>query len=62
MEAGRVPGSLCLTLDPAQAEALGWLLVVPFWIPAMGLSLAGPFGFGLGRRALRCFGVCGPGH
>ena len=30
--------------------------------PAMGLSLAGPSGFGLGLRALRWFGVCGPGH
>ena len=30
--------------------------------PAMGLSLVGPSSFGLGLRALRWFGVCGPGH
>ena len=30
--------------------------------PPLGLSLAGPSGFGLGLRALRWFSVCGPGH
>ena len=58
VEAGREPGSLCRPLAPAEARALG----VPVRRPAMGLSLAGPSGFGLGLRALRWFGVCGPGH
>ena len=62
VEAGREPGSLCLPLAPAEARALGLLRVVPVRGPAMGLSMAGPFGFGLGLRALRWFGVCGPGH
>ena len=62
VEAGREPGSLCLPLAPAEARALGALRVVPVRGPAMGLSLAGPSGFGLGLRALRWFGVCGPGH
>ena len=62
VEAGRERGSLCLPLAPAEARALGALRVVPFRGPAMGLSLAGPSGFGLGLRALRWFGVCGPGH
>ena len=61
VEAGREPGSLCLPLAPAEAGALGSLRVVP-WGPAMGLSQAGPSGFGLGLCALRWFGVCGPGH
>ena len=52
-EAGRVPGSLCLPLAPAEAVALGSLRVVPVRGPAMGLSLAGPSGVGLGLRALR---------
>ena len=56
------PGSLCLPLAPAEARALGVLRVVPVRSPAMGWSLAGPSGFGLGLRALRWFGVCGPGH
>ena len=62
VEAGREPGSLCLLLAPAEARALGALRVVPVRGPAMRLSLAGPSGFGLGLRALRWFGVCGPGH
>ena len=62
VEAGREPGSLCLPLAPAEARALGALRVVPVRGPAMGLSLAGPSGFGLGLRALRWFGVCGPSH
>ena len=62
VEAGREPGSLCLPLAPAEARALGALRVLPVRGPAMGLSLAGPSGFGLGLRALRWFGVCGPGH
>ena len=52
-EAGREPGSLCLPLAPAEAGALGSLRVVPLRGPAMGLSLAGPSGVGLGLRALR---------
>ena len=52
-EAGREPGSLCLPLAPAEAGALGSLRVVPVRGPAMGLSLAGPSGVGLGLRALR---------
>ena len=35
------------------AGALGLLRVIPVWGPAMGLFLAGPSSFGLGRRALR---------
>ena len=62
VEAGRGPGSLCLPLAPAEARALGALHVVPVRGPAMGLSLAGLSGFGLGLRALRWFGMCGPGH
>ena len=52
-EAGRVPGSLCLPLAPTVAVALGSLRVVPVRGPAMGLSLAGPSGVGLGLRVLR---------
>ena len=62
VEAGRETGSLCRPLAPAEARVLGALRVVPFRGPAMGLSLAGPSGFGLGLRSLRWFGVCGPGH
>ena len=62
LEAGREPGSLCLPLAAAEARALGALRVVPVRGPAMELSLAGPSAFGLGLRALRWFGVCGPGH
>ena len=62
VEARRELGSLCLPLAPAEARELGALGVVPVGGPAMGLSLAGPSGFGLGLRALRWFGVCGPGH
>ena len=62
VEAGRVPGSFCLLRAPAEARALGALRVVPVWGPVMGLSLAGLSGFGPGLRALRWFGVCGPGH
>ena len=52
-EAGREPGALCLPLAPAEAATLGSLRVVPLRGPAMGLSLAGPSGVGLGLRALR---------
>ena len=62
VEAGREPGSLCLPLAPAEARALGVLREVPVRGPGIGLSLAGPSGFDLGLRALRSFGVCGPGH
>ena len=62
VEAGRESGSLCLPLAPADAGALQVLRVVPIQGPAMGLTLAGPSSFGLGLRALRWFGVCGPGH
>ena len=56
VEADREPGSWCLLLIQAAARALGSLRVVPVQGPAMGLSLAGPTGVGLGLRALRCFG------
>ena len=59
-EAGREPGSLCLPLAPAEAGALGLLRVVPLWGPAMGLSLAGPSGVGLGLRALRWLACVDP--
>ena len=62
VEAGPELGSLCLPLSPAEAGALGSLCAVPARGPAMGLSLAGSSGFRLGVRALRWFGVCGPGH
>ena len=60
MEAGREPGSLCLPLGPAEAGALGSLAVVPVGGPAMGLSLAGPSGVGLGLRALQWFACVDP--
>ena len=53
---------MCLSLAPAEARELSALRVVPVRGPAMGLSLAGPSGFGLGLLALWWFGVCGPGH
>ena len=59
-EAGQEPGSLCLPLAPAEAGALGSLRVVPVWGPAMGLSLAGLSGVGLGLRALRCLACVDP--
>ena len=59
-EAGRQPGSLCLPLAPAEAGALGSLRVVPVRGPAMGLSLAGPSGVGLGLRALRWLACVDP--
>ena len=59
-EAGREPGSLCLPLAPAKAGALGPLRVVPIRGPAMGLSLAGPSGIGLGLRALRWLAFVDP--
>ena len=62
VEAGQELDSRCLPMAPAEAGALGWLRVVPVRGPAMGLSLAGPSGVGLGLLALRWFGVCGPGH
>ena len=55
LEAGREPGSLCLPLATAEAAALGSLHVIPVQGPAMGLSLAGPSGVGLGLCALRWF-------
>ena len=48
------------TRRPAEAGALGSLRVVPVRGPAMGLSLAGPSGVGLGLRALRCFACVDP--
>ena len=62
VEASREPASLCLPLAPAEAGALGSLRVLPVQGPALGFSLAGPSGLGLGLRALRWFGVCGRGH
>ena len=59
-EAGRKPGSLCLPLAPAEAGALGPLRVVPVRGPAIGLSLAGPSGVGLGLRALRWLACVDP--
>ena len=59
-EAGRELGSLYLPLAPAEAGALGSLSVVPVRGPAMGLSLAGPSGVGLGLRALRWFACVDP--
>ena len=58
VEAGQEPGSLCLPVAAAEAAALGLLRVIPVGGPAMGLSLAGPSGVGLGLRALRWF-ACG---
>ena len=46
-------GSLCLPLAAAKTVALGSLCVLPVRGPAMGLSLEGPSGVGLGLRALR---------
>ena len=60
VEAGREPGSLCLPLVPTEAGALGSLRVVPVRGPAIGLSLAGPSGVGLGLRALRWFSCVDP--
>ena len=60
VEAGREPGSLCPALTPAEAGALGSLRVVPVRGPAMGFSLAGPSGVGLGLRALRWLGCVDP--
>ena len=59
-EAGREPGSLCLPLAPGEVGTLGSLRVVPVRGPAMGLSLAGPSGVGLGLRALRWFACVDP--
>ena len=59
-EAGREPGSLCLPLAPAEAGTLGSLRAVPVRGPAMGLSLAGPSGAGLGLRALRWLACVDP--
>ena len=53
LEASWEPGSLCLSLAPAEAGALGSLRLVPVWGSAMGLSLAGPSGVDPGLRALR---------
>ena len=55
VEAGQQPGSFCFPLALAEAGALGSLRVVPVRGPAMGLSLAGPSGVGLGLRALQWF-------
>ena len=59
-EACREPGSLCLPLAPAKPGALRSLRVVPVRGPAMGLSLAGPSGVGLGLRALRWLACVDP--
>ena len=60
MEVGREPGSCGLLLAPAEAGALDTPRVVPVRGPAMGLSLAGPSGFGLALRALRLFACVDP--
>ena len=62
VQAGQKPSSWCLPLDSAAAGALGSLCIVPIRCPAVVLSLAGPSGVSLGLRALRWFGVFGPGH
>ena len=59
-EAGRETGSLCLPRAPAKAGTLGSLRVIPVQGPAMGLSLAGPSGAGLGLRALRWLACVDP--
>ena len=62
LEAGREPGSWCLTLPPAEAGALGSLRVLPVGGLAMGLPLGGS----LWRRSWASCTVvvclCGPGH
>ena len=59
----RRTGLIVLAAGPCRGKgALGALRVVPVWGPAMGSSLAGPSSSGLGLRALRWFGVFGPGH
>ena len=60
VEASREPGSLRLPLAPAEARAPGALRIVPVRGPAMGLSLAGPSGFGLGLRVLRWLACVDP--
>ena len=60
VDAGREPGSLCPPLAPAEAGALSSIRVVPVPGPAMGLSLAGPSGVGLGLRALRWLACVDP--
>ena len=59
-EAGREPGSLCLPLTRAVAAALGSPWFVPVWGPAIGFSLAGPSGVGLGLLALRWLACVDP--
>ena len=61
---GRRPrtGLLVPAAGLCRGRGTGLLRVVPVRGPAMGLSLAGPSGVGLGLRALRWFGVGGPGH
>ena len=59
-EADREPGSLCLPLAPSEAGTPDSLRVVPVPGPAMGLSLAGPSGVGLGLRALRWLACVDP--
>ena len=59
-EATQEPGSLCLRLAPAKAGALDSLRVVPVQGPAMGLSLAGPSGVGLGLCGLRWLACVDP--
>ena len=54
-------GLIVRVAGPAEAGAQGSLRNVHARGPAMGLSLAGPSGVGLGLRALRSL-ACGPGH
>ena len=56
------PGSWCLPLAPAEAVAPGCNVSFLFGAPLWVFSLVGASGVGLGLRALRCLGVCAPGH
>ena len=59
-EAGQERAHCACGWPPAKAGALGSLRIVPVPGPAMGLSLAGPSGAGLGLRALPCFASVDP--
>ena len=53
-------GLIVPAAGPRRGGALGWLRVVPVWGPAMGLSLAGASGVGLGLHALRWLACVDP--
>ena len=55
-------GLIVPAASPCRGKGAGRAPRSPVRGPAMGLSVAGPSGFGLQLRALRWFGVCGPGH